>query len=310
VANPRKESPKWSEDEGIVVKRSNRTRKRPRLKRGAWSTGSRRRSTSQVLVYDDLVTRESVSTPEMMAKTTEALALSYNLGSHGGKRRFIGTRYHYNDSYKTMMERNTAKPRIYPATKDGKVEGEPVFLTREELAEKRRGPGALHLRVPDAARPEGRRDAGLQGRVAAHAMANARNEHEHLHRDRSGIGQEEGFGLHRGMGSGLGVGQEHLRPRHRSGPAFADAASRPHHGWHRKWQPIAVGYEHYGMQADIEHIRDRQDRENYRFQIIPLGGAMPKLDRIRRLIPWFEQGRIFMPQALVKTNYEGRRRSI
>jgi predicted phage terminase large subunit-like protein len=75
--------------------------------------------------------------------------------------------------------------------------------------------------------------------------------------------------------------------------------------WHRRWDPIAIGYEHYGMMADIEHIRDRQDRENYRFGIIPLGGSMPKVDRIRRLIPWFEQGRIYMPEQLTKTNYEG-----
>jgi predicted phage terminase large subunit-like protein len=75
--------------------------------------------------------------------------------------------------------------------------------------------------------------------------------------------------------------------------------------WHRKWQPISVGYEQYGMQADIEHIRDRQERENYRFDITALGGSMPKVDRIRRLIPWFEKGRIYLMPSLRKTNYEG-----
>ena len=33
---------------------------------------------------------------------------------------------------------------------------------------------------------------------------------------------------------------------------------------------------------------------------------MPKADRIRRLIPWFEKGNIFLPPILNKTNYEGR----
>jgi phage terminase large subunit-like protein len=75
--------------------------------------------------------------------------------------------------------------------------------------------------------------------------------------------------------------------------------------WHRRWRPIAIGYERYGMMADIEHIRDRQETENYRFPIIELGGQMPKEDRIRRLIPWFEQGRIYLPHALHKRNYEG-----
>jgi hypothetical protein len=135
-ANPKKESPKWSEDEGIVVKRQSNP-KEGTVEAWGLVDGQPTSKHYRTLVYDDVVTRESVSTPDMMAKTTDALALSYNLGAHGGTRRFIGTRYHYNDTYRTIMERGTVKPRIYPATKDGKVDGEPVFLTREQLAEKR-----------------------------------------------------------------------------------------------------------------------------------------------------------------------------
>jgi predicted phage terminase large subunit-like protein len=76
--------------------------------------------------------------------------------------------------------------------------------------------------------------------------------------------------------------------------------------WHKRWKPLRTGYERYGMMADIEHIEDRQDRENYRFPITELGGPMPKPDRIRRLIPWFEQGRVYLPRTLTKANYEGR----
>jgi hypothetical protein len=76
--------------------------------------------------------------------------------------------------------------------------------------------------------------------------------------------------------------------------------------WHKRWKPLRIGYERYGMMADIEHIQDRQDRENYRFPITELGGPMPKNDRIRRLIPWFEQGRVYLPRSLTKSNYEGR----
>ncbi len=75
---------------------------------------------------------------------------------------------------------------------------------------------------------------------------------------------------------------------------------------HRKWRPSAVGYEHYGMQADIEHITYVMDREGYRFPITPLGGSMPKNDRIRRLVPVFEQGRFFLPERLPMTGSDGR----
>ena len=60
-----------------------------------------------------------------------------------------------------------------------------------------------------------------------------------------------------------------------------------------------MGYEQYGIQADIEHIKYRMEQENYRFSITPLGGAMAKTDRIRRLVPVFEQGRMWFPHRLV-----------
>ena len=69
---------------------------------------------------------------------------------------------------------------------------------------------------------------------------------------------------------------------------------------HRKYRPVGVGYEQYGMQADIEHMRYLMGQENYRFNITPLAGAMPKNDRIRRLVPVFEQGRIYFPNQMIK----------
>ena len=60
------------------------------------------------------------------------------------------------------------------------------------------------------------------------------------------------------------------------------------------------------MQADIPHRKDRMGRENYRFNIVELGGRVPKNDRIRRLIPLFEQRRMYLPNSCFKTNYEGK----
>lgn len=303
-SNPRKESPKWSEDEGIVVKRASNPKE---ATIEAWGVvdGQPTSKHFAVLIYDDLVTKESVTTPDMMAKTTASLELSYNLGSRGGKRRFIGTRYHYNDSYRTLIERGTAKPRVYPATKDGKVEGEPVFLTREELAKKRMDQGPYTFACQMLQDPKADETQGFKTDWLRYAMATgATNMNIFIVIDPASAKKKDSdytAGWVLGMGSDkniyvLDIVRDRLSLTQRADLVMA---------WHRRWQPLAVGYEHYGMQADIEHIRDRQDRENYRFQIIPLGGSMPKVDRIRRLIPWFEQGRIFMPQSLQKTNYEG-----
>jgi len=73
---------------------------------------------------------------------------------------------------------------------------------------------------------------------------------------------------------------------------------------HREWKPKFVGYEKYGKDSDIQHYETLMDRDNYRFGITPLGGRLSKEDRIRTLIPLFESGRIYVPDKLLKTNYQ------
>jgi len=301
--NPSKEAPKWSEDEGIVVKRKSNPKEQTVE---AWGLVDSQPTSKHYkrLVYDDVVTRESVTTPEMIAKTTEALELSYNLGSEGGKRRFIGTRYHFNDTYKTVMDRGTATSRIYPATLDGSVDGEPTLLSRETLANKRRdmGPytfGCQMLQNPIADATQGfkrewlRYHKGSDGSgMNIYILVDPANEKKKTS-DYTAI-EVVGLGADRNY-STLDMVRDRLSLTER-----ADALFR----LHKKWRPINVGYEKYGMQADVQHIKDRMERENYRFSIVELGGSMPKNDRIRRLIPVFEQGRWYLPDTLYRTNYE------
>lgn len=79
---------------------------------------------------------------------------------------------------------------------------------------------------------------------------------------------------------------------------------------HRKWRPMQTRYEEYGMQADIEHIRYVQNQENYRFEIIPVGGEVAKEGRIRRLVPLFEQRRVWFPESLTRTDVTGEQRDL
>lgn len=139
-SDPRKQATKWSEDEGIIVKRKSNPKE---ATVEAWGLVDGQPTSKHYLrmVYDDVVTRESVTTPEMIKKTTEAWELSRNLSSEGGESRYIGTRYHFLDTYKTMMERGI-KARIYPATVDGTASGDPVLMSRETLAKKRVEMGA------------------------------------------------------------------------------------------------------------------------------------------------------------------------
>lgn len=306
-ANPSKESPKWGEDDGIIVRRQGNPKESTVE---AWGVvdGQPTSKHFKRLVYDDLVTKESVTSPEMIEKTTNSLALSYNLGSDDGERRFIGTRYHYNDSYKTLLERLTAIPRLYPATDDGTVDGEPVLLTREKLAKKRAdmGPyvfGCQMLQNPSADSTMGFKEEWLKYYPAPITPTNAQGMRKILLCDPANEKKAASdytsiwvLGLNYDSKIyALDMVRDRLNLTERTDLIF---------NMHRRWQPQQTGIERYGMQSDIAHIKAEMDRRIYHFDITELGGPMPKNDRIRRLIPKFEQGVIMLPDRLVRTNYE------
>jgi phage terminase large subunit-like protein len=303
--NPQKGSPKWSEDEGITVKRQSNP-KEATLEAWGLVDGQPTSKHFRVLVYDDVVTKDSVTTPEMISKTTGAIELSYNLGAEGGAKRFIGTRYHYNDTYRTLMDRGTAKPRIYPATIDATPLGHPVLLSADTLAEKRRDMGPYTFACQMLQDP---RADETQGFLLEWMRYYARIEHRSLNRyilvdpaNAKKRGSDYSVFWVLGLGADrnyyvLDVVRDRLNLTQRCSTLLE---------LHRKWLPMEVRYEHYGIQADIQHIESEQERQNYRFKITPVGGQTPKPDRIKRLIPIFEQGRMYFPQTLWMTDYEGK----
>lgn len=304
--NPAKEAPEWN-TESLIVRRSSipkeSTVEALPLHKGVGKHFS-------LLVYDDVVTPESVTTPDMIKKTTENWQLSQNIGARGGKVRIIGTRYHAADTYSVILGKGGIVPRIYPATVDGTFEGEPVFLTREELAAKRRMMGPYIFACQMLQNPLADKVMGFKAEWFRTADTGEENEHwssmnRYIVVDPAGekkkgsdytvmwvigLGQDRHYHILDGIHDRLNLIER------------ADALFR----LHRKYMPVAVGYEKYGMQSDIEHIRDRMGRERYHFRIVALGGSMPKNDRIRRLIPLFEQGRVIFPYRMLQSDYEGR----
>lgn len=140
-ADPKNESPKWSENEGITVRRKSNP-KEMTVEASGLVDGQPTSKHYKRLIYDDVVTIESVNTPEQIKKTTDAWGMSRALGAgEDGVSRYIGTRYNFLDTYDTIIKRGV-KPRLYPATKNGKADGEPVFMSRERLRAKRVEMGA------------------------------------------------------------------------------------------------------------------------------------------------------------------------
>lgn len=302
---PKSEAPRWSLDSGIVVKRKTNP-KESTVEAWGLVDGQPTSKHFSLLIYDDVVTKESVSTPEQIKKTTDALSLSYNLGAHGGQRRFIGTRYHANDTYRTIMDRGTVTPRIKPATVDGTMEGAAVFLDDDTLREKRRdmGPyiyGAQMLQDPVADKAMGFKEEWLKhyGKLQStkdwnkyllvDPASEKKKSSDYTVMAVIALAPDSNYYL-------IDAIRDRLNLTERAKKLFM---------LHRKHKPNGVGYEKYGLQADIEHMEYVMEQENYRFNITELGGPTPKPDRIKRLIPIFEQKRFWLPRQLHFVNYEG-----
>ncbi len=133
--NPSKESPKWSEDVGITVRRKGNPPECT-VEASGLVDGMPTGRHYALRIYDDVVTSEAVATAEQMQKTIDAVDMSQNLGKVGGAVRFIGTRYKLGDAYEDLIKRGKYKPRIKPATDNGRVDGVPVMLTQEQWDDK------------------------------------------------------------------------------------------------------------------------------------------------------------------------------
>lgn len=305
-ANPKAESPKWSEDDGIIIKRRSNP-KEATVEAWGLVDGQPTSKHFKRMLYDDVVTRESVTSPEMINKTTEAWELSLNLGAKGGKARYAGTRYHFNDTYSEIIRRGSAPLRIHAATDDGTMDGNPVLLTREELRIKRRDQGpftfsAQQLLNPIADDTQGFNSewinyyaqtndgAGFNKYILVDPANEKKKSSDYTSMVVIGLGLDENYYI-------LDAIRDRLNLTERADALFS---------LHKRWKPIRVGYERYGIMSDIQHIQDRMQRENYRFDIVELGGKLSKVDRIRRLIPMFETGRVYFPETIYRTDYEGK----
>jgi predicted phage terminase large subunit-like protein len=299
-----KQSPKWSEDDGIIVKRKSNP-KEATVEAWGLVDGQPTGAHFDELLYDDIVVRESVTTPEMIEKTMTALETSYNLGAVEGVRRFAGTRWHFNDAYATLLKRGTAKLRFHPGREGGVEEGKSVFWPDRIHVQKRRDMGpytyaAQILLNPKADAMQGfkrewirhykgvLRADGMTKYILVDAASSRKKGSDYTSMMVVGLGQDKNYYI-------IDMIRDRLNLTQRADRLFA---------WHRKYHPMQVRYERYGMMADIEHIENRQNTEVYHFPILEVAGRTGKVDRIRRLLPLYEQSRIWMPESLHVTDWE------
>jgi len=297
-----RQSPKWSEDDGIIVRRKSNP---PEATVEAWGLidGQPTSKHFKVLLYDDIVVEASVTTPEMIEKTIKALEQSYNLSNERYVRRFAGTRWHFNDAYRTVIDRKTAVAREHPGTIDGTEDGEPVFWTKEAIREKRRDMGPHTFAAQILLNPKADSLQGFKREWLRHYSIQPTKTNNYILVD-AASSKKKGSDYTAMWVVGLGTdGNYYALDMVRDRLSLTERTARLF-SLHRKWKPLQVRYERYGAMADIEHIKTEQEKQQYRFDIIEVGGQTSKNDRIGRLIPVFEQGKFYLPKSLHVTNYE------
>ena len=310
--DPRKESPRWSEDGGIIVKRKGNP-KEATVEAHGLVDGQPTGRHFRLRVYDDVVTRESVTTPEMVVKVTDAWDLSQNLGmqeDQGGRVRYIGTRYSLNDTYKHILERGAAIPRIHPATHNGKVDGKPVLFSQAEWDKRVKNSRRSILAAQMLQNPLADEDAVFQTAWLRSYEIRPRTLNVYIMADpsrgRSADSDNTAIavvGVASGGAKFLLDGVRHRMTLSQRWRALRDL----YHKWRRAVgvQHIAVGYERYGAVSDDEYFQEQMQIEARRgvedafFTIQelnwPRDGTQSKRERVERLEPDFRNGRFFLP---------------
>jgi phage terminase large subunit-like protein len=296
-SNPTKEAPKWSEDDGLVVKRRTHSAEAS-LEAWGMVDGQPTSKHFTVRVYDDVVTKESVTNPEQISKVLEAYELSQSLGTDGGRERIVGTHYHYADLYAVLKKRPEYIVREKPATDDGTRSGKPVLLSRERLDELRRKQGVYVFSCQQLLRPVSDEDQKFRGEwiryydklpdslnylILVDPANEKKKKSDYTVMVALGIDRARNWFL-------LNMVRDKLNLKERWKALYQMHLEYP--------DAIFIGYEQYGMQADITYHEEKQQEVGAYFTITPMGGNMSKEDRILRLVPVFQERRFYLPRKL------------
>lgn len=318
-ANPKTESPKWSEEKGIVVRRTSNP-KEATVEAHGLVDGQPTGAHFQLRVYDDVVTLESVSTPEQVTKTTMAWELSDNLGARGEDGRLrswhVGTRYSFADTYAAIIERKALKVRLFPATDTGLPDGTPVFLTAEAWADKRLKQSAATIACQQLMNPAAGNEAMFHKDWLSFIDIRPSTLNVYIMVDPANSKKKESDNTAMavvGIDSG---GNKYLLDgyRHKMGLKERWEALS---GLRKVWmnqpgvQMVKCGYERYGMQSDLEYFEEKMLATKDHFEIHELNwtsdGTKAKDDRVQRLQPDFKSKRFYLA-AVVEGESANQRR--
>jgi len=307
--HPKTEAPKWSEDDGLVFKCKS-VRNTNNIEAWGLIDGQPTSKHADVVIYNDIQTDKNDS-PQMIRKTIDAWDLSLSLGVEGGARRYEGTFYAHHDANMEVIQRGAAIPRIYPATDDGTIYGNPVMWSREEWEKRLREQSPMVTACQNLLDPKQGGQAGFEldwlrywtvnriDRLKRIIFVDPSKKRESTH-DYC-VFWIMGYGADRNWYV-IDIVRDKLDLAQKTRMLFS---------LHHRYEPHHVFYEEYGMQSDIEHYEEKMNDENYRFLIEPMGGPVKKNNRIDWLFPVFREGKLFLPdKPVIYQSWDGERNDL
>lgn len=313
--NSRREAPSWSLDNGIVI---NRTANPKEKTVEAWGLvdGQPTSKHFKLRIYNDVVTEESVTGPEMILKTTLRWELSQNLAElekdegRPARQWHEGTRYHFSDTYGQIEARKALIPRIYPATEDGSIDGKPILLTEDAWKKKKSDSSKRTIACQQLLNP-------LAGSEQDFKLEWIRLYEIRPKTLNIAILCDPASSKKKGTSNTAMavIGIDAARNKYTLDGACHKMSLSERwlmlKGLRAKWlrqpgiQQVSVFYEKYGHQTDVEHFEEMMKLEkgqSFHIEIVSWtkDHVDAKDDRIRRLIPDHQNWRWFYP-------YEGER---
>jgi phage terminase large subunit-like protein len=303
---PERQSKKWSEDAGLLVKRSGSYQEMSFEAHGvteAQPTGLH----FDIRVYDDLVTWDTTRTGDQIEKTAYGFKMSHNLGVTDGYEevRVIGTRYDFNDLYSEMIKSGEWTIRELPGDKP------PTYWKEETIKQKKADLGPYVFATQISLKPISEDNQKFELEWVKNYEEPPKPLNKYILVDPAGDGKRN----HSSFTVMHVVGVDANRNKY-----LLDIV-RDKLSLQERWMKLrdlyskhdnvqGVGYEKYSMQADIQYIEEKQQVENCVFPITELGGSVNKNDRIKTLQPDLASGKWYFPREYWYTDVEGQFRDL
>ena len=257
------------------------------------------------MVFDDCVIEENCMTAERIAQTQKQWELSLNTGNTKDLRYcVIGTYYAYGDLYCHIKEEDLCEVITQPCYA---ADGRGVLYSQKALEEKRKILGsavfatqmlldpklgsAISFKEEDIMWWHAKTYAGLNIYTFVDPAGKVARKRDFTVILTIGLDSADNFYV-------IDMIRDKLTLKQKTDALFRIK---------RTYNPKLFFYEKNGHESEVPHIREEQERFNFRFPIEPLVQSINKGERIEALLPLFEAHRIWFPQGgCWHTNWEGK----